>query len=250
MMLRAGSFFPLRIRYVLPIFLGILMFSCEKPEGPGGDGSVEGQVIVNTFDRQFRVKQSESPAADEDVFISYGNSGTVDDDRTTSDDGRFVFEYLSKGDYRIFVYSEDSSGTGGTVAIERFVDLSSGSKAEDLGKIHILRTLDLDEGLASIQGKVKLVKYSNGFLLIRDTIPAQDVDVYLIYEDDPHYFERTRTLWDGKFTFQNLLKGTYRVYVYSEDIEGGSKLVPVEKEVDINTADGVFETGTIYTAKD
>ena len=233
------------------ILAGLLLMSgCEKPEGPGGKGIIRGQLMRKTYDNQFRVLQSEIPAADEDVFIIYGAGQTVSDDRKTSPEGRFEFQYLSKGDYTVYVYSEDSSGNSGSamVPFERSVHLSSNSQEYDMGRIYIYRTIDVDEGEATIAGQVMQVNYSRDFIYILDTTYAQDLDVYLMYEDDLHYTDRIRTIYDGTFAFPNLIKGNYRVFVYADDINGGTEQIPVRKNVTVDEVMGVFDVGIIYRA--
>lgn len=245
------SFQP-ELKWLLPAFLIFASAGCEKPEGPSGRGSISGQVMVTSYDHRFRVVQSEYPAADEDVYIYYGSSATVSDDRKTSDKGRFEFSYLSKGDYRILVYSEDSTGNSlpGLFPVEKSVSLGSNNEARDLGQIRILQTLDFDDGQATLSGKVSQVNYTNDFVFIVDTIPGQDIEVYLVYEDDPQYCERIRTMPDGSFSFDGLIKGRWTVYVFSKDTGGGTALVPVISEVDINAIQGDFDAGTLFTAKD
>lgn len=226
--------------------------SCEQPEGPGGKGVIRGKVILRTYDEQFRVLQSVYPAADEDVYIQYGDTEAISDDRNTSPDGTFEFQYLSKGDYTVLIYSEDSTGNSpsGIIPIKRQVNLSTNSMEVDLGEIYIYETLDVDEGQASIKGRVMQVNYSLDFLYIIDTIPAQGVDVYMSYETDLNYSDRIRTLYDGTFAFPNLIKGNYRIFVYSEDIERGTELVPVIKSINIDALQGEFDTGILYIAKE
>lgn len=230
----------------------ILLTSCEQPEGPGGKGIIRGQVMLRSYDKQFRVLQSVHPAADEDVYIQYGDTESISDDRNTSPDGKFEFQYLSKGDYTVLVYSEDSTGNSlsGIIPVKRQVNLSSNSEEVDLGRINIYETLDVDEGQATIRGKAMQVNYSIDFIYIIDTIPAQDVDVYLSYETDLNYFERIRTLYDGSFAFPNLIKGNYSIFVYSEDIERGPELVPVIKNINVDDLQGEFDTGILYIAKE
>ncbi|MFC2112432.1 hypothetical protein ACFLTA_04115 [Bacteroidota bacterium] len=241
-----------RILGIVAMTATLVFYSCEKPEGPGGRGVIKGQVIQQTYDRGFRVQQSEFPAADEDVYIIYGSGQTISDDRSTTPEGRFEFQYLSKGDYRIYVYSEDSTGesASGMIPVERSVNLSSNKQEVDLGEIFISRTLEVDEGQATIGGKVMQVNYAKGFVYIIDTIPAQDIDVYLIYEDDPHYFDRIRTLYDGSYSYPKLIKGTYTIYVYSEDINRGSELIPLKKNLEVDAVRGVFDSGIFYISKE
>jgi hypothetical protein len=232
--------------------LALLLHSCEKPEGPGGKGIIRGQVIVKTYDPQFRVLQSTLPAADEDVYIIYGSSETISDDRTTSPEGKFEFKYLSKGDYKIFVYSEDSTGNpeSGTVPVERSVNLSSNSQEVDLGQIYIYETMEVDDGNASIVGQVLQVNYWDNFQFIIDTTYAQEVDVYLSYEDDLHYSDRVRTQEDGSFAFAGLIKGNYRVFTYSEDVKRGIEKIPVTKSIQVDALQGLFDAGILYIAKE
>jgi hypothetical protein len=230
----------------------LLLASCEKPEGPGGKCTIRGQVILRSYDKKFRVLQSVYPAADEKVYIQYGSSQTISDDRTTSPAGIFEFKYLSKGDYNVFIYSDDSTGNSasGMIAVERSVNLSSNSQEADLGRINIYRTLDVDEGQAVITGLVRQVNYSKDFIYAVDTIAGQDLDVYLVYEDDPNYSDRIRTLHDGNFAFPNLIKGSYTVFVYSENTNRSPEKVPVIKNINVDDLQGMFDAGTLYIAKE
>ena len=52
---------------------------------------------------------SDKAALEKDVYIIYGDDHSSFDDRTrTSFDGSYKFEFLRKGKYRIFVYTEDT----------------------------------------------------------------------------------------------------------------------------------------------
>ncbi|MBK9318668.1 MAG: hypothetical protein IPM91_07470 [Bacteroidetes bacterium] len=53
---------------------------------------------------------TDKAALDLDVYIIYGDDGNAIDDRTrTSFDGSYKFEFLKKGKYKIFVYTEDTA---------------------------------------------------------------------------------------------------------------------------------------------
>ena len=86
---------------------------------------------------------------------------------------------------------------------------------------------DIDDGTSSISGTVFKIKYWTSSIPpydsndIKDITPAQDYDVYIVYENDITYFDRTRTNYNGVFEFSNLIKGNYRVFVYSDDVLGG-----------------------------
>ena len=86
----------------------ILLGSCKKEAGEGGNSVIQGKIL----ERRYTVFPSiftDKPAQDKDVFIIYGDDNTSIDDRTrTSFDGSFKFEFLRKGKYKIFVYTEDT----------------------------------------------------------------------------------------------------------------------------------------------
>jgi hypothetical protein len=62
---------------------------------------------------------------------------------------------------------------------------------------------------------------------------APDVDVYLMYGDDPSYGDRVRTAPDGTFQFRFLRKGVYRVYAYSKDCNANAGITSVSATVEI-----------------
>jgi hypothetical protein len=236
------------IRFLSIPALLVLTGSCEKPAGPGGSSSIQGQIIEKTYDRGFRVLQTEIPLADEDVFIKYGDSKTPSDDRKTSPEGYFEFKYLSKGDYKVFVYSEDNTGNSesGMISLESPVNISSNDQVVDLGQITVYNSMDVNDGKATITGQVLRINYSKGFIYILDTLAAQNYDVFLIYEDDLHYTDRIRTLYDGTFAFPDLIKGNYSVYILADDILGGTEEIPVKKFIHVNALSGVFDAGILY----
>ncbi|MFZ7116715.1 MAG: hypothetical protein ACO1G9_15140 [Bacteroidota bacterium] len=98
----------------LPAFaamISLVLSSCEKEAGEGGTSKITGKVYQIQYDASFQTAVDTVPANDEDVYIIYGNEGsTYDDDFKTSFDGSFKFEFLQKGTYRLFAYSDDSTG--------------------------------------------------------------------------------------------------------------------------------------------
>ena len=126
------------------LFLSLVIFSfsfCTKVEGPGGGATIRGVVIerdhvgVNVF---------EYPAADQDLYIIYGNENSFfDDDLKTSYDGSFEFRYHQKGSYQIFVYSdvnpaEQTPDDPSSTEAKLFsVTISDKDEVVDLGTIYI-----------------------------------------------------------------------------------------------------------------
>jgi hypothetical protein len=99
-------------RNILFIFSIAFSFSaCNKSEGEGGTSEIHGKVFMIRFDGSYTIPMDTVPAEEEDIYIIYGkDDSTYDDDFKTSYDGTFEFKYLLKGNYRIFVYTNDSTG--------------------------------------------------------------------------------------------------------------------------------------------
>lgn len=217
----------MKIRIGILIVLLTLSIGCNKEEGPGGFSTIKGTLMVQDINRNNEVLDT-YPAAKEDIFIIYGNGDYFNDELETSHDGYFEFNNLTDGNYTLWYYSDDTtthSPEGNTVYMH---EISIGKKeTKTIDMLYTYNYLDLDEGSSSITGKVYLINYyakvSGTYTTsdIKDITPAQETNIYIVYEDDEYYFDRTRTNYNGIFRFENLIKGNYRVYVYSEDIEGG-----------------------------
>lgn len=52
------------------------------------------------------------------------------------------------------------------------------------------------------------------------TVPAADLDVYIVYGEHVSPDDKVVTDYSGDFEFRNLRKGKYTVYVYSRDTTG------------------------------
>ena len=125
----------------LLVIIGIVITSCTKVEGEGGSGSIKGFVYeykINTFSLDTTARY---PAADQDVYIIYGNDHTFyDDNIKTSYDGSFVFPYLQKGNYTVFVYEDcptSENCPSGKKEILRAIEITKKKQTVDLDTIDI-----------------------------------------------------------------------------------------------------------------
>jgi len=100
------------IKTAIATFFLVTATSCEKPAGPGGMATIKGRVFAHDFDNTQRYDLFQSYTSDEKVYIMYGNNNVVGDNVHTSADGSFEFRYLTKGHYKIFVNSLDTSIKG------------------------------------------------------------------------------------------------------------------------------------------
>jgi hypothetical protein len=94
------------------LLVGMSLSACEQVPGEGGRASIVGHVQEEA--RTVLTQPSAAPpypAADHNVFLIYGNNVGPDDNVETNHEGDFVFPWLRPGEYTVYVYSEDTSGT-------------------------------------------------------------------------------------------------------------------------------------------
>jgi hypothetical protein len=69
-------------------------------------------------------------------------------------------------------------------------------------------------GTASITGRIWVLDYdSNGNL--KGQGEGRDERVYIIYGDDAVHSDETRASYNGMYRFDNLQKGNYKIFAYS-----------------------------------
>jgi hypothetical protein len=130
--------FGLRL-FLISGILSVTITSCKKTEGEGGKASIYGKVVTENYNGNFTVLNGIYASADVDVYIIYGNETNYGDKQATNYKGEFEFKYLRKGNYKIYVYSKDSSLTtasGDTVMI-REVEIKEKKQKVDVGTITI-----------------------------------------------------------------------------------------------------------------
>ena len=132
-------------KFVFAFGLAAALLGCTRTAGEGGittvTGSVEMEqrvVITNP------VGAVVAPAADEDVFIIYGDRVGPDDRVQTNFDGGFAFYGLRPGEYTVYVYSEDTLppfNNAPDIAILRSFTIESGDEVKDIGVIRIYKDI-------------------------------------------------------------------------------------------------------------
>ena len=194
--------------------------SCSKEEGVGGNATIRGKVVIHDYNDDFSILLSQHDGAEEDVYIIYGDEKTFGDEIETNYDGVFEFKYLLPGNYNVFIYSEDSSN----IMYDKVV-----AKDANISK---------KDGNSSITGRIYEVNYNPNTICTSfpqaDTALAQEEDVYIVYGNHGYFDERIRTHYDGTFTFINLIKGIYEIFVYSEDLSGATEKIPIKQQVEIS----------------
>jgi len=229
----------------------IASLSCNKDEGVGGTATIRGRVLINDYNDDFSILLSEHSAAEEDVYIIYGDDKTFGDQVETNYDGTFEFDYLLPGDYSVFIYSEDSSSNLlYDTAIIKNVTISRKDDVVDIGTFVKINVLNYDDGNSSISGRIYVINYDPSTVCTlypqSDTTLAQEQEVYIVYGNHEFYDDRIRTHYDGTFKFSSLIKGIYKVYAYSKDITGAAEMIPVIRQVEITQENQDIVLGDIY----
>lgn len=89
----------------------VAVVSCKKEAGDGGNSSIKGKVkreIRVVLDNASTAMRT-NPAADEDVYIIYGNHISPDDRVQTNYNGEYEFLYLRPGKYKVYTFSKDTN---------------------------------------------------------------------------------------------------------------------------------------------
>lgn len=102
-----------------------LFLSCNKTEGPGGTSSITGKVIVNDYNGAGTTLLATYPGQDENVYIIYGNDNTTYNDKvSTSYDGTYRFDNLTKGTYKLYSYSKCNTCDSGVEEVVVTVEIT------------------------------------------------------------------------------------------------------------------------------
>lgn len=205
--------------------------ACKKDEGKGGKISIKGKLYAKYYNKTFTTQRYEGYAADEDVFLMYGDEVINGDDMKTAYDGSYEFKYLTKGKYKVYSYSVDPA-TQQKVAVVKEVELSKDDvTVEDI----IVNKEDKTYGTFAIRGKVFVNDLDDTYSFIEYTYYGIDEDVFLIEEGDSSYVDKVSTNYNGMYEFKGLRKGKYKLYVISEGpdatLPGGQEAIIKDVEI-------------------
>ncbi|HNR20943.1 MAG TPA: hypothetical protein PKN75_13430 [Bacteroidia bacterium] len=129
------------VSIVCSIWALLMVCSCKKGPGEGGNSSVYGTVNTILYSNSAFIDPIDTfPAADEDVFIIYGDDVSFGDKTQTNYEGKFEFKYLREGSYKIYVYSKGPRDVypSGDYAVIKGVDINGKKKNIDAGLFEIM----------------------------------------------------------------------------------------------------------------
>ena len=124
---------------LLPLaFFLLLLSSCKKTSGEGGFATLKGKVFIKDYDASFTILNAEYYGQGETVYIIYGNDPGVGNSVKTSYDGTFVFEFLRKGKYKVYVLSKDPSVPAASKTKEIAADVEITKKKQTIELIDLV----------------------------------------------------------------------------------------------------------------
>ena len=222
---------------IIVFILAAFISSCTKGEGKGGTASVSGKIKIEEYNYDFSTLKNTYYAQGEDVYIVFGDETSVGDDVETFHDGTYCFDYLRKGKYTIYVYSEDSIGdeASGYIPVEKEIEITENGQELAVEDITMLITTRHNSGTSTITGKIWVEDYNTLGQHIGPDYYGVDEDVFLIFGNDDYYMDDVSTHYDGTYRFENLPLGKYKVYAYSKTYANYEQtgVEPVIKEVTI-----------------
>lgn len=197
---------------VLTVIIMVLN-GCTKPAGEGGRAKIEGVVYENQYDHKGQlIRRVEAP--NERIYLIYGENVVADDDIDSHYNGVYEFNYLRKGDYTLFAYSDCLDCDEETPIVSQKITLEKNNETKVVD-IETVKILDPNDGGAIAKGKVWIQQYL-GSTPFEDPFVAQDVEVFITYDTDTIYFDKMDTDAEGNYLFDDLIMGSYSVHAYSQ----------------------------------
>lgn len=120
----------------------VIVQSCKKGPGPGGQASITGKVYVRDYTKTPPLTLLSSYYAQgENIYIIYGDETGVGKQVKTSYDGTFVFDFLRTGKYKVYALSRDttSAANAQTVEVLKNVEIAGKKDEVQLGDLVILK---------------------------------------------------------------------------------------------------------------
>jgi hypothetical protein len=119
----------------LCLFSALLYLNaCSTDEGEGGMALITGKIFVQDYNSSGILK-GEYYAPDEDVYIIYGDDPVYGDVMKTHFDGTYRFDYLRKGNYTIFAYSDCDTCMSGVRPVLLSAEITTGDQVLELPDI-------------------------------------------------------------------------------------------------------------------
>lgn len=222
-------------RIIIISLIFIALISCKKEAGEGGASIINGKITINEYSEINNTLVRSYNAADEDVFIIYGDNDFYGDKISTDENGTYQFENLQKGDYKLYSFSDNEEGD--TEAIYSDVNISSNGSVTNASTITIKSYTS--KGKAQVSGRLFVYDYNAELTTLKDQYYGANIYVYFAIKNSKTYIDRVKTNPSGYFVFSDLLPGTYEVYAYSK-ANNAAGIIESKKDVIITKYDEII----------
>lgn len=128
-------------KIILSLFILLSLFSCDLPEGEGGNSTIRGHVFLKKYNSDFSRLIQEYYLPDERVYIIYGDDTTsYNDEIRTHYDGSYEFRYLRPGKYTVYAYSRDSLSITGLpiIAVKKSITIKDDDSEIEVDDIIVI----------------------------------------------------------------------------------------------------------------
>ena len=219
--------------YILLLTLAAIC-SCNPDEGTGGSSAIRGYVynIVHSDD-DYTFSTDTLPAEKQDVYLIYGGDENeyFGDDVETDRNGLYRFDYLRKGNYLLYAYSEYPDGR--REAVSQSLRVGKGMNEAERLYVHSGKAY----GTAIVKGYVFASYYHNGSY--RDEGAGTGMRAYIRKRGTEGFFDDVRVA-GGVFVFRRIPPGEYEIAVESEHAD------TERVELIYSAPLSVSETGIVY----
>jgi hypothetical protein len=124
-------------KVIINLFVVFVLVSCGREAGEGGKNTITGVIVKQEFTKSTDQFVVEYLAPEERIYIIYGDNAFFADEVKTNYDGTFRFDFLYKGTYHLFVYSECLPCPSGVEPIFIDVELTDRKEVFETDTIYI-----------------------------------------------------------------------------------------------------------------
>ncbi len=117
-------------------------FGCKKQPGSGGLAQITGRIYADTiFDNKNNKYLGSGYVANVSAYLCYGTDTVSSQSSKTSYNGAFTFNNLQKGDYSVYVLSDNMVPSAGNFNPYSYrkqkISITAKTQIGDLGTFHI-----------------------------------------------------------------------------------------------------------------
>ncbi len=120
------------------ILVAAIFFGCKKGPGEGGTSVIKGKIYVMNYNGSGQLT-SQYYGQEERVYIIYGDADFYGNDTRTSYDGTYEFDFLRKGSYTVFAYSDCDTCASGSEAVKITTEITDNHSTVTLPDLVVKR---------------------------------------------------------------------------------------------------------------